>query len=88
MKVSTNKNKTKIKNMDKDREEFLKDVGTTKEMREHIKMYKDPKAIEELNKQMDNLGIDEKDYQELNSPNNFQCTYFLKIFTYFNFLPF
>ena len=63
-KIKSNKNKTKIKNMDKDREEFLKDVGTNKEMREYIKMYKDPKAIEELNKQMDNLGIDEKDLND------------------------
>ena len=63
-KIKSNKNKTKIKNMDKDREEFLKDVGTNKEMREYIKMYKDPKAIEELNKQMNNLGIDEKDLND------------------------
>ena len=63
-KIKSNKNKTKIKNMDKDREEFLKDVGTNKEMREYIKMYKDPKAIEELNKQMVNLGIDEKDLND------------------------
>ena len=63
-KIKNNKNKNKMKNMDKDREEFLKDVGTNKEMREYIKMYKDPKAIEELNKQMDNLGIDEKDLND------------------------
>ena len=63
-KIKSNKNKTKIKNMDKDREEFLKDVGTNKEIREYIKMYKDPKAIEELNKQMDNFGIDEKDLND------------------------
>ena len=63
-KIKHNKNKTKNKNMDKDREEFLKDVGTNKEMREYIKMYKDPKAIEELNKQMDNLGIDQKDLND------------------------
>jgi NMD protein affecting ribosome stability and mRNA decay len=63
-KIKSNKNKTKIKNMDKDREEFLKDVGTNKEMREYIKMYKDDKAIEELNKQLDNLGIDQKDLND------------------------
>ena len=63
-KIKHNKNKNKNKNMDKDREEFLKDVGTNKEMREYIKMYKDPKAIEELNKQMDNLGIDQKDLND------------------------
>ena len=63
-KIKHNKTKNKNKNMDKDREEFLKDVGTNKEMREYIKMYKDPKAIEELNKQMDNLGIDQKDLND------------------------
>ena len=57
-------NKNKNKNNDKDREEFLKDVGTNKEMREFINMYKDPKALEELNKQMDNLGIDQKDLND------------------------
>ena len=58
------KNKKKNKNMDKDMDEFLKDVGTNKEMREYIKMYKDDKAIEELNKQLDNLGIDQKDLND------------------------
>ena len=57
-------NKNKNKNNDKDRDEFLKDVGTNKEMREFINMYKDPKALEELNKQMDNLGIDQKDLND------------------------
>ena len=57
-------NKNKNKNIDKDRDEFLKDVGTNKEMREFINMYKDPKALEELNKQMDNLGIDQKDLND------------------------
>ena len=58
------KSKKKNKNMDKDMDEFLKDVGTNKEMREYIKMYKDDKAIEELNKQLDNLGIDQKDLND------------------------
>ena len=58
------KKKKKNKNMDKDMDEFLKDVGTNKEMREYIKMYKDDKAIEELNKQLDNLGIDQKDLND------------------------
>jgi len=58
------KNKKKNKNMDKDMDEFLKDVGTNKEMREYIKMYRDDKAIEELNKQLDNLGIDQKDLND------------------------
>ena len=58
------KNKNKNKNMDKDRDEFLEDVGTNKGIREYINMYKDPKALEELNKQMDNLGIDQKDLND------------------------
>ena len=57
-------NKNKNKNMDKDRDEFLEDVGTNKGIREYINMYKDPKALEELNKQMDNLGIDQKDLND------------------------
>ena len=63
-KGKNNKNKNKIKNLDKDRDEFLKDVGTNKGMREYINMYKDPQALEELNKQMDNLGIDQKDLND------------------------
>jgi hypothetical protein len=58
------KNKNKNKNWDKDRDEFLEDVGTNKGIREYINMYKDPKALEELNKQMDNLGIDQKDLND------------------------
>ena len=54
----------KNKNLDKDRDEFLEDVGTNKGIREYINMYKDPKALEELNKQMDNLGIDQKDLND------------------------
>ena len=57
-------NKNKIKDIDKDRDEFLKDVGTNKGIREYINMYKDPKALEELNKQLDNLGIDQKDLND------------------------
>lgn len=58
------KDKNKLKDIDKDRDEFLKDVGTNKGIREYINMYKDPKALEELNKQMDNLGIDQKDLND------------------------
>ena len=58
------KNKNKIRNLDKDRDEFLKDVGTNKGMREYINMYKDPKGLEELNKQMDKLDIDQKDLND------------------------
>ena len=57
-------NKNKMKDIDKDRDEFLKDVGTNKGIRKYINMYKDPKALEELNKQMDNLGIDQKDLND------------------------
>ena len=56
--------KNKNKNLDKDRDEFLEDVGTNKGIREYINMYKDPKALEELNKQMDNLGLDQKDLND------------------------
>ena len=62
-KSKLNKNK-KIKNLDKDRDEFLEDVGTNKGIREYINMYKDPKGLEELNKQMDNLGLDQKDLND------------------------
>ena len=62
-KAKHNKN-NKNKNLDKDRDEFLEDVGTNKGIREYINMYKDPKALEELNKQMDNLGIDQKDLND------------------------
>ena len=62
-KAKLNKNK-KIKNLDKDRDEFLEDVGTNKGIREYINMYKDPKGLEELNKQMDNLGLDQKDLND------------------------
>ena len=63
-KKTNKKNKNKIRNLDKDRDEFLKDVGTNKGMREYINMYKDPKALEELNKQMDKLDIDQKDLND------------------------
>lgn len=59
-----NKNKNKAKNLEKDRDEFLKDVGTNKDIREYINLYKDPKALDELNKQMDNLGIEQKDLND------------------------
>ena len=62
-KSKLNKNK-KNKNLDKDRDEFLEDVGTNKGIREYINMYKDPKGLEELNKQMDNLGLDQKDLND------------------------
>ena len=63
-KKHNNKNKNKAKNLEKDREEFLKDVGTNKDIREYINLYKDPKALDELNKQMDNLGIEQKDLND------------------------
>ena len=45
-------------------EEFMEDVGKNKELRKNINLYKDEKAIEQLNKQMNNLGIDEKDLND------------------------
>ena len=63
-KKHNNKNKNKAKNLEKDRDEFLKDVGTNKDIREYINLYKDPKALDELNKQMDNLGIEQKDLND------------------------
>ena len=42
----------------------MKDVGTNKDIREYINLYKDPKALDELNKQMDNLGIEQKDLND------------------------
>ena len=45
-------------------EEFMEDVGKNKDLRKNINLYKDEKAIEQLNKQMNNLGIDEKDLND------------------------
>ena len=45
-------------------EEFMEDVGKNKELRKNKNLYKDNKAIEELNKQMNNSGIDEKDLND------------------------
>ncbi len=58
------KKKKGRKDKDKDMEEFMEDVGKSKELRKNINLYKDNKAIEELNKQMNNLGIDEKDLND------------------------
>ena len=61
------KGKKKKKNKrdnDKDMEEFMEDVGKSKDLRKNINLYKDNKAIEELNKKMNNLGIDEKDLND------------------------
>ena len=52
------------KNKDKDMEEFMEDIGKNKELRKNINLYKDEKAIEQLNKQMNNLGLDEKDLND------------------------
>ena len=61
------KGKKKKKNKrdnDKDMEEFMEDVGKNKDLRKNINLYKDNKAIEELSKKMNNLGIDEKDLND------------------------
>ena len=55
------KKKKNQKDKDKDVEEFMEDVGKNKDLRKNINLYKDKKAIEELNKQFKNFGIDEKD---------------------------
>ena len=58
------KKKKNKRDKDKDMEEFMEDVGKNKELRKNINLYKDQKAIDQLNKQMDNLGIDEKDLND------------------------
>ena len=58
------KKKKNNRNKDKDMEEFMEDVGKNKDLRKNINLYKDEKAIEQLNKQMNNLGIDEKDLND------------------------
>ncbi len=58
------KKKKSKRDNDKDMEEFMEDVGKNKDLRKNINLYKDNKAIEELNKKMNNLGIDEKDLND------------------------
>ena len=55
------KKKKNQKDKDRDMEEFMEDVGKNKDLRKNINLYKDNKAIEELNKEFKNFGIDEKD---------------------------
>ena len=55
------KKNQKSKDKDRDMEEFMEDVGKNKDLRKNINLYKDNKAIEELNKEFKNFGIDEKD---------------------------
>ena len=55
------KKNQKGKDKDRDMEEFMEDVGKNKDLRKNINLYKDNKAIEELNKEFKNFGIDEKD---------------------------
>ena len=55
------KKNQKDKEKDRDMEEFMEDVGKNKDLRKNINLYKDNKAIEELNKEFKNFGIDEKD---------------------------
>ena len=55
------KKNQKDKDKDRDMEEFMEDVGKNKDLRKNINLYKDNKAIEELNKEFKNFGIDEKD---------------------------
>ena len=55
------KKKQNQKDKDRDMEEFMEDVGKNKDLRKNINLYKDNKAIEQLNKEFKNFGIDEKD---------------------------
>ena len=55
------KKNQKEKDKDRDMEEFMEDVGKNKDLRKNINLYKDNKAIEELNKEFKNFGLDEKD---------------------------
>ena len=71
-KKHNHKNKNKLKDEDKERDEFLKDVGTNKEMREYMDLYKDPKGLEELNKQMDKLDIKQKDLNDSDLDINYE----------------
>ena len=58
------KKKKNKRDKEKDMEEFMEDVGKNKDLRKNINLYKDEKAIEQLDKQMKNLGIDEKDLND------------------------
>ena len=55
------KKKKNQKDKDRDMEEFMEDIGKNKDLRKNINLYKDNKAIEQLNKEFKNFGIDEKD---------------------------
>ena len=61
VKKGKKKKKKNQKDKDRDMEEFMEDVGKNKDLRKNINLYKDNKAIEELNKEFKNFGIDEKD---------------------------
>ena len=61
VKKGKKKKKKNQKDKDRDMEEFMEDIGKNKDLRKNINLYKDNKAIEELNKEFKNFGIDEKD---------------------------
>jgi nonsense-mediated mRNA decay protein 3 len=61
VKKGKKKKKKNQKDKDRDMEEFMEDVGKNKDLRKNINLYKDNKAIEQLNKEFKNFGIDEKD---------------------------
>lgn len=61
VKKGKKKKKKNQKDKDRDMEEFMEDVGKNKDLRKNINLYKDKKAIEELNKEFKNFGIDDKD---------------------------
>ena len=61
VKKGKKKKKKNQKDKDRDMEEFMEDIGKNKDLRKNINLYKDNNAIEELNKEFKNFGIDEKD---------------------------
>ena len=58
------KDKNKKNQKEKEEEDFMKEIGENKELREEIDLYRDDKAILELEKGIRNLDIDEKDLND------------------------
>ena len=58
------KDKNRKNQRKKDEEDFMEEIGENKELREEIDLYRDEKAIQELEKRISNLGIEEKDLND------------------------
>ena len=58
------KDKNRKNQKEKEEEDFMKEIGENKELREEIDLYRDDKAILELEKGIRNLDIDEKDLND------------------------